>query len=298
MRIIGHHGVQTHLNKLVALVDFPQSFLFVGPESVGKRLVALQFAWTLLGQRDTFDLREEGDMSHPDILFLEPEQVTEKGKTREKNIPVEAIREGVSFLSRYPLVGKRRIFIINDAHRLSQGAQNALLKTLEEPNETSILILVTHDAAALLDTVHSRLQRINFSLVPGEEMQILGALDQENWFLYDFGRPGIIQMALQDAAEFSGMKVLLARLSRLGQLSLSERLHLAEDLTKEGSSTIRLLEWLASSVRKEAQNDIVDNMKIQATYSFLEALKNTQHILQSTQANTRLQLEKLFLKAS
>ncbi len=298
MRIIGHHGVQTRLNKLVALVDFPQSFLFVGPESVGKRLVALQFAWTLLGQRDTFDLREEGDMSHPDILLLEPEQVTEKGKTREKNIPVEAIREGVLFLSRYPLVGKRRIFIINDAHRLSQGAQNALLKTLEEPNETSILILVTHDAAALLDTVHSRLQRMSFSLVPGEEMQILGALDQENRFLYAFGRPGIIQMALQDAAGFSGMKVLLARLSRLGQLSLSERLHLAEDLAKEGSSAIRLLEWLASSVRKEAQNDTVDTLKIQAMYFFLEALKNTQHILQSTQANTRLQLEKLFLKAS
>ena len=297
MRIIGHHGVRTRLNKLVALVDFPQSFLFVGPESVGKRLVALQFAWTLLGQREAFDLREEEDASHPDILLLEPEQVTEKGKTREKNIPVEAIRDGISFLSRYPLVGKRRIFIINDAHRLSQGAQNALLKTLEEPNATSILILVTHDAAALLDTVHSRLQRINFSLVPGEEMQILGALDQENRFLYAFGRPGIIQMALQDAAGFFGMRVFLARLSRLGQLSLSERLHLAEDLAKEGSSTIRLLEWLASSVRKEAQSDTADTMKIQATYCFLEALKNTQHILQSTQANTRLQLEKLFLKS-
>lgn len=293
MRIIGHHGVRTRLSKLVTLPDSPQSFLFVGPESVGKRLVALQFAWTLLGQRDVFDFREE-DTSHPDILLLAPEQVTEKGKTREKNIPVEAIREGITFLSRYPLVGKRRILIINDAHRLSQGAQSALLKTLEEPNETSILILITHDAAALLDTVHSRLQRISFSLVPAEEMRMLGVLDQENQFLFAFGRPGIIQMALQDTEGFSSMKVFLERLSRLRQLSLAERLRLAEDLAKESDLVIRLLEWLVAIVRKEAQNDAVS---IQTTYFFLEALRNTQHILRSTQANTRLQLEKLFLNA-
>ncbi len=226
--------------------------------------------------------------------LLPEDQMTEKGKTREKNIPVEAIRESIIFLSRYPLVGSRRILIINDAHRLSHGAQNALLKTLEEPNATAILILITHDAAALLETVHSRLQRISFSLVPEEEIRTLGALDQENQFLFAFGRPGLIQMALEDTREFSSMKVFLERLAQLRHLSLSERLHLAEDLAKESDLVIRLLEWLVALVRNEALSDTAN---LQPNYFFLEALKNTQHILLSTQANTRLQLEKLFLSA-
>ncbi|MBP6889367.1 MAG: hypothetical protein KBC19_02100 [Candidatus Moranbacteria bacterium] len=294
MQIIGHQGVQTRLNTLAALPEHPQSFLFVGPESVGKKLVALRFAWMLLGQSDAFDLREENELLHPDISFLEPERVTEKGKTREKNIPVEAIREGIVFLSRYPLVGKKRILIINDAHRLSHGAQNALLKTLEEPNNTSILILVTHDAAALFDTVHSRLQHVHFSLVNHEEMREIGVLSQENQFLFSFGRPGIIKMALQNTEEFLAMKVFLEQLSNLSQLSLVRRLRLAEELAKESAFVVRLLEWLTSTVRQTAQRGTLD--QIRTAYFFLEHIQKTQRTLSNTQANTRLQLEKLFLK--
>lgn len=295
MRIIGHHGVQNRLKRLVASPEYPQAFLFVGPESVGKRLVALQFAWTLVGQDDAFESRSEADLAHPDIALLVPEQVTEKGKTRERNIPVEAIRENIGFLSRYPLTGKRRVLIINDAHRLSHGAQNALLKTLEEPNETSVLILVTHDATALFDTIHSRLQRINFSVVPEEEMLELGILSRENQFLLAFGRPGIVSMALQDSAWFSERKAFLERLSQLGQLSLPERLRLAEDLASEGTLILPLLEWLVPTLRVGARGTSVSH--IQVTYGFLEELLKTQRILRGTQANMRLQLEKLFLKA-
>ena len=295
MRIIGHRVIQERLDRLAGEQSHPQSFLFVGPESVGKRLVALRFAWTLLGRGGEFDSRKEEDFMHPDIALLAPERVTEKGKTREKNIPVEAVRENIGFLSRYPLVGKKRIFIIDDAHRLSHGAQNALLKTLEEPNETSVLILVTHDAAALLDTVHSRLQRVLFSPVTEEEMAELGPLDHADRFLLSFGRPGIVVKALRDTEGFSTMKTLLRRLVNVHELSVSERLRLAEDLARESTSVSELLEWLAFSVRKRAYEEGYD--RIRGIYRFLEDIVKAQRVLRGTQANVRLQLEKLFLKS-
>ena len=295
MRIIGHRVIQERLDRLAGEQSHPQSFLFVGPESVGKRLVALRFAWTLLGRGDEFDSRKEEDFMHPDIAFLAPERVTEKGKTREKNIPVEAVRENIGFLSRYPLVGKKRILIIDDAHRLSHGAQNALLKTLEEPNETSVLILVTHDAAALLDTVHSRLQRVLFSPVTEEEMTELGPLDHADRFLLSFGRPGIVVKALRDTEGFSTMKTLLRRLVNVRELSVSERLRLAEDLARESTSVSELLEWLAFSVRKRAYEEGYD--RIRGIYRFLEDIVKAQRVLRGTQANVRLQLEKLFLRS-
>ena len=296
MHIVGHRVIQERLDRLVGERTHPQSFLFVGPEGVGKRLVSLRFAWMLLGQGDAFGLREEEDLSHPDISFLAPERVTEKGKTREKSIPVEAIRESIGFLSRYPLVGEKRILIIDDAHRLSHGAQNALLKTLEEPNETSVLILVTHDAAALLDTVHSRLQRVPFSLVAKEEMLALGTLRPEDQSLFSFGRPGIIGMALRGTEEFSATKVFLRRLSNLQELSVSDRLRLAEDLSQEGAPVTRLLEWLLSVAHESTRNES-SRVRIRMTYSFLEDILKVQRVLRGTQANVRLQLEKLFLGA-
>ena len=294
MRIIGHRVIQERLDRLAGEQSHPQSFLFVGPESVGKRLVALRFAWTLLGRGGEFDSRKEEDFMHPDIALLAPERVTEKGKTREKNIPVEAVRENIGFLSRYPLVGKKRIFIIDDAHRLSHGAQNALLKTLEEPNETSVLILVTHDAAALLDTVHSRLQRVLFSPVTEEEMAELGPLDHADRFLLSFGRPGIVVKALRDTEGFSTMKTLLRRLVNVRELSVSERLRLAEDLARESASVSELLEWLAFSARKRAYEEGHD--RVREACQFLEDIVKAQRVLRGTQANVRLQLEKLFLR--
>lgn len=296
MRIIGHRVIQERLDRLAGEQSHPQSFLFVGPESVGKRLVALRFAWAVVDRDDAFDFRGEEELEHPDISLLIPERVTEKGKTREKNIPVEAVRENIGFLSRYPLVGKKRVLIIDDAHRLSHGAQNALLKTLEEPNETSILILVTHDAAVLLDTVHSRLQRVPFSLVREEEMSGLGILDHEDRFLLSFGRPGVVTEALRDTEGFSSTKVFLRRLSNLRELPVSERLRLAEDLSRESVSVTRLLEWLISLIRQDALDE-AQQERIPSGYRFLEDIVKAQRILRGTQANTRLQLEKLFLRA-
>lgn len=294
MIIIGHQAIQDRLIRLSTHEEHPQSFLFAGPESVGKRVVALRFAWELIGQGEAFLDRAEDELLHPDIAWLVPERITEKGKTREKGIPVETVRESLVFLSRYPLVGKKRILIIDDAHKLSHGAQNALLKTLEEPNATSVLILVTHDASMLLETVCSRVQRINFSCVPECEMHDCGEIGQENTFLFSLGRPGVIRMMMRDTEEFEKSRILLGRLFALTQGTLAERLRLAEDMAQDSALALRLLGWWIPSVRYRAF-EISDQSQICRIFFFLEAGSLTEKVLRSTQAHTRLQLEKLFL---
>ena len=101
-------------------------------------------------------------------------------------------------------------------------------------------------------------------------------------------------MALQNTEEFLAMKVFLEQLSNLSQLSLVRRLRLAEELAKESAFVVRLLEWLTSTVRQTAQRGTLD--QIRTAYFFLEHIQKTQRTLSNTQANTRLQLEKLFLK--
>lgn len=294
MHIIGHHTARERLERLAGHAECPQSFLFVGPESIGKRLAAFEFSWSLLGRGGEFAVRTEEELAHPDIMLLGPERVTEKGKTREKNIPVEAIREAMNFLSRYPLSGRKRILIIDDAHRLSRGAQNALLKTLEEPNPTSVLILVTHDPSALLDTVHSRLQRTHFTFVSEEEMRAAFQLPSEQAFLCRLGRPGVVASALREPEEFAIVQATLGQLFRIGDLTLQDRMRLAEDLAKDSFSALRLFAWWIPSLRQRAlETDRPE--EVRSAYVLLDRLVAIEKILRGTQANARLQLEKLFL---
>ena len=295
MEIIGHQKIRDRLQRLTVMDSHPQSFLFVGPESIGKRLVAFEFAWTVLGRQADFLERSDETLSHPDIMFLEPERVTEKGKTREKKISIESIRDGLHFLSRYPLSGKYRVMIINDAHQLSHGAQNTLLKTLEEPNATSLLILVTHEASSLLETVHSRLQRVAFSLVPEESMRFLDVSSRDDGFWVPFGRPGLIVHASRDESLFANRRLLMERLLRMHVLSYTERLVLSEELSKDVPQALRLFEWYTAIVRNQAHKSSEGETLLRA-YRFLGALQETRRTLQRTQANARLQFDTLFLK--
>lgn len=165
----------------------PHAYIFHGPEGVGRELFAQRLGRVLLcsdpvtsdeGIVDACGRCESCELairaSHPDIhiihrelIKLHPESDIRKRKGLELGIDV--IRHFVIHdVANKPSMGRAKVFIIREAEKLNVEAQNALLKTLEEPPPTTFLILVTASLESLLPTVQSRCQVIPFGLLPRE----------------------------------------------------------------------------------------------------------------------------------
>jgi DNA polymerase III subunit delta' len=139
------------------------AYLFRGPRGSGKRSAARAFAAELLSAAavDEDDARRRALLDpspHPDLVWLRP--------TGAQHL-VESVREGVIRAASYrPFEGGRRVFVVEAAEAMRDESQNALLKTLEEPPPFAHLILLSSEPDALLETVASRCQPVEFSRLP------------------------------------------------------------------------------------------------------------------------------------
>jgi DNA polymerase-3 subunit delta' len=177
--IAGHHRLLMLLSRAVARQTLPPSLLLAGPRGVGKRTAAIAVAEALnclqpatggdfevdaCGACASCRRIARGD--HPDILIVEP------GDTGL--IKIEQVRDVIDRAGYRPFEARRRVIVIDDADAMAGPAQNALLKTLEEPPSASVLLLITSMPDALLPTVLSRLQRLRFGpLTPQEVADVL-----------------------------------------------------------------------------------------------------------------------------
>lgn len=298
MHIIGHHKERARLKKIAQENKISQGYLFVGPQSVGKRLCALEFAMELVSEPD-FEPNE--NKPHPfDVLVVRPEEETKHGVTKQKSIGAEEMRDALIFLARFPAEGRFRVVIIEDAQKLSPTAQNVILKTLEEPNPTAVMILVTHEVGTILPTILSRVERVRFDYVPQEEIKRdIASLSMKKTehiiapFFFSLGRPGMIVQAELNPQIFAQEQEKLGRLFRLSSLTLGERLQLAEELAKNVPEMIRLLEWWLPGLHTQALKG-TDIRYTRRFFGLLEEAERTLLLLKTTQSNARLLLEKLF----
>ncbi len=169
--VVGHVRLIDLLTRSVAGGTLPPSLLFAGPAGVGKHLTAVAVAQSLNCTNGSRRLTVPGSGSldacgtcaactriaravHPDVLFVSP---SENG-----NIKIEPVRDAIDRAQYRPFEGRRRVVIIDDADALITHAQNALLKTLEEPTPSSVFILVTARPDMLLPTVLSRCPQLRF----------------------------------------------------------------------------------------------------------------------------------------
>ena len=180
--IVGHGPLLQLLARTVGRKAVPASLIFSGPDGVGKRMIAVALAQALNCERpepwgdvDDPGLTACGTCSscrrvargvHADVLRLEP------GDTGA--IKVDQVREAIDRAAYRPFEGKRRVVIIDSADALLPEAQNALLKTLEEPPPASMFVLVTSRPDVLLPTVRSRCQQLRFG--PLSEADVARAL--------------------------------------------------------------------------------------------------------------------------
>jgi len=139
----------------------PQALLVVGREGVGKAQLAESFSKRLLCRTpgeyacgECASCRLFAAKTHPDFLRIEPE---EAGKA----IPVDAIRGLIASLALKPQYSGRRVVFISPAHQMNVSSANSLLKTLEEPDEHTTLLLLTDSPQSLPATILSRCQRMD-----------------------------------------------------------------------------------------------------------------------------------------
>ncbi|MFO1094523.1 MAG: DNA polymerase III subunit delta' [Planctomycetaceae bacterium] len=167
------------------------AYLFLGPDGIGKRLVAQRIAQCLFCQRvpdqeldacgECPSCRQVLAGTHPDLLTV----ACPEGKSE---LPIKLIvgpednrgREGLLHdLSLHPMSASRRIAIIDDADKMNEESANALLKTLEEPPPGAILFLISPSLETLLPTIRSRCQKLQFA--PLTDNELAGLVVKLGW---------------------------------------------------------------------------------------------------------------------
>lgn len=167
-KIIGNKDIRNYLLNSVSKNTVSQSYLFVGTEGIGKILIAKEFAKRLLCMGEKNDsckcksCQAFDGSNHPDYFVINEEETT---------IKIEQIRELTSKVIEQPIISNKKVYIINYADKMTVEAQNCLLKTLEEPPEFAVIILITSNLNVILTTIKSRCMKINFMDIPNEELK-------------------------------------------------------------------------------------------------------------------------------
>jgi len=161
--IVGHRRQLEILRLALTSGRLHHAYLFVGPEGIGKRMLATALAQavhcgTKVGDfcGSCVNCTRITDGNHPDVRIIEP-------LAGKKEISIQQVREFERELNYRSFTGKRKIIIVDPATLMNLASQNALLKTLEEPPQDSLIILIASSAGGLLPTLRSRCLRISFA---------------------------------------------------------------------------------------------------------------------------------------
>ncbi len=167
--VIGHERPKAILRAALKSGRLAHAYLFHGEDRIGKRLTAIRLAQAIHCERppdsdetdscgDCRACRQVAQATHPDFLIIAPdaEQATPQ-------IKIEQIRDLESQVIYRPLIGSKKVCILDEADRLTIGAANALLKTLEEPPSHSLFLLISSRLMALPGTIRSRCQTLRFA---------------------------------------------------------------------------------------------------------------------------------------
>lgn len=331
--IIGHQRIWQFLSKSAAGRRLAHAYLFVGSSGIGKKKVALEFAKLLQCKKS---LKKQGNFGscgecrdclliernqHPDVLLIESDNETSEAKEGEKQTKIQEIKiEQIKALQHQinlsPYSGEHKIVIIDSSQNLTHEAANCLLKTLEEPSQKSVLILVSSSWQKLLPTIVSRCQIIKFSPVKShvivEGLQKLGAKNKAKIIQavrFACGRPGVALKIINEPQFLAKNIQLIEELEGLMKKDLVERFRYAKDLSQNSVNAKEVLDqwviWFRDKILSLLGNKgfLVlgeENSKnIFSLAKIIEAIKNiqqTQRLLEDSSFNSRLILENLMLK--
>jgi len=228
--------------------------LWTGPDGIGKYLWCRQLARVALCVNDITALAQPCTClsctteTHPDLLVLGPEPA---------GLKIEPVRDLMAKCAMKPMLSRRRVVIVRDAHVMTVQAQNAFLKTLEEPPGQTIFFLLSHQERRLLRTIRSRCQNVRFA--PLDDASLIEAGREALATVPPETAPGLIAAAAGSVAQLQRLiaaaaeETLSKPLGPLLRAPLRERLAAVEALAEPHESTtiaaIRLSQQLAHWAR-------------------------------------------------
>jgi DNA polymerase-3 subunit delta' len=249
--VVGHEWAVDHLDRAIRHGRMRHAYLFTGPSQIGKTTLARAFAMAINCTNETPPCGQCRACTliardrHPDITFVEAEQ---EGGT----LKIDQVRELQQIVALRPYEGRYRVAILNRFHEANPNAQDALLKTLEEPSPRTVLIVAANAADSLLSTIVSRCQLLPLRPLPLDTVR--QALEWQWNAPQDVaktlaqisgGRIGWAIRALQDTAELDRRAAALDTLDEMLQGNRRDRFVWAENLAKDKADLGYLLEvWV------------------------------------------------------
>ena len=185
--IVGQDLALKILESSIDKKHISPAYLFSGPEGIGRKKTAKLFASAILDKNEVKEntQRKIEHNNHIDLFWVEPSYIIQgknisQGRVKLENINMKSppqirlkqIKEIIEFLGTRPLESEKSIIIIEDCEHMNEAASNALLKTLEEPNHATF-ILLTERPEKLLETIRSRCQIVPFKRLNNDQLNII-----------------------------------------------------------------------------------------------------------------------------
>ena len=266
--IVGHNKQLETLRRSLENNRLHHAYLFFGPEGVGKKTVALSLAKAIHCGRDDPDLcngcvecARIDDGNHPDVRVV----TLLAGK---KEITIQQVREVETELKFRSFSGRKKVVIVDPATLMNRPAQNALLKTLEEPPPDSLLILISSRPGELLPTLRSRCLALSFGALPPESVQSyltskerLTPEEAKRLAGVSLGSLGKALRTRNDGSLEKG-RDWAKRLVALSASDYSGAVALAEELAGNREECLKFLEWAESWFRDLLVYSMTGNRKM------------------------------------
>lgn len=243
-KIIGNEKNKQILENSIRNNTSSHSYIFCGTEGIGKKMIAEEFAKSLLCLSDEKycnnckSCLEFDSNNNPDFFLIEP---------IEGKIKIEQIREIQRKVAEKPIISKKKVYILNNADTMTVEAQNCLLKTLEEPPEYITIILICSVESNLLSTIKSRCTIMKFENISNEKIkQYL----KNNYEILDIADnmlelfQGSIGIAIQLKDKQSLYDNLEQILSNLEKYDIIDVMQKSEELYKSKEDIFGLLDYI------------------------------------------------------
>ena len=241
-RIIGHDIIKSQIENSIKMGRLSHASIFVGEDGIGKSLFAEELAVKILGKDEI--------KQYVDIIKL-------KLFKNKKSIGIEEIKYIIEEINKKPYEGDKKVVILYNSDKLTEAAQNALLKTIEEPPQGSFIILLCEKLDGILDTVKSRCQIYKLNRLNSKDMKVFlnskfpRLSDQELISIMAFsdGVPGRAEKFISSSALREVRNMTINIFKKLYDRDINITLEFSDYLFKERDNWEEILTCMLSYIR-------------------------------------------------